>query len=203
MEVPLALNHVGVTVPDVFAAIDWYRDVFGMRLLMPPRVLERSVHQEAGSALGARFRVAWQAHLLTGNGAGVEVFQFLDPEPDPPEGESVPYTRRGAWHVCLTHPDPGTVLERAQARGGTVLSEPTAFVPGRPWMLAYLADPWGLVWEVMSASYAEVFANWPQPGQAPPEYAVRPDHLTSQRPAPVPSTSETSEPDPHHEGAHE
>ncbi|MGO1628691.1 MAG: VOC family protein [Microbacteriaceae bacterium] len=198
MGVPLALNHIGVTVPDVFAAIDWYQDVFGMRLLMPPRVLEGSVHREAGSALGPRFRTAWQAHLLTGNGAGVEVFQFLDPEPDfaSGTGENVPFTRLGTWHVCLTHPDPGLVMERGQARGGTVLSEPAVFVPGRPWMLAYIADPWGLVWEVMSASYAEVFANWPQPGQTTPaEYAVRPE-LTHPAPASPASGSD-------HEGAHE
>ncbi len=193
MEVPLALNHVGVTVPDVFAAIDWYAEVFGMRLLMPPRVLERPVHAEAGAALGPRFRTAWQAHLLTGNGTGIEVFQFLDPLPDPddaPEGDAVPFTRLGAWHICLTHPEPGDVAERARAAGGTVLSEPAVFVPGRPWRLAYLADPWGLVWEVMSASYAEVFANWPQPGQTPPEYAVRPHH---------PAAGESGS---HHEGAH-
>ncbi|MFT4042175.1 MAG: VOC family protein [Gordonia sp. (in: high G+C Gram-positive bacteria)] len=170
---PLPCNHIGITVPDVFAAIDWYSEVFGLTVLLPPRVLEPDSHAEARSALGPRFRKAWQAHLLTGNGTGIEVFEFLDPRPESAEA-AVPFVRRGSWHICLTHPDIPGVLDRAVSRGGVVLSEPAFFVPGRPWQLAYLADPWGLVWEVMNGTYAEVFANWPQPGQTePPVFARR------------------------------
>ena len=183
MPVPLAINHVGITVPDVFAAIDWYTDVFSMSVLLAPRVLEPGTHAEAASALGPRFRKAWQAHLLAGNGVGVEVFQFIDPPPEP-AGHEVPFTRRGAWHICLTHPDPRQVTDAVRRNGGTVLSEPAVFVPGRPWLLAYVGDPWGVVWEVMSASYAEAFGNWPQPGQTqPPVFANRPT-------APQPATTE-------------
>ena len=38
------------------------------------------------------------------------------------------------------------------------------FVPGRPWRNSYCCDPWGNAIELISASYAEVFAAWPQPG---------------------------------------
>lgn len=171
-QVSLPMNHVGITVPDVFAAIDWYGEVFGTSVLLPPRMLEPATHAESASALGPRFRKAWQAHLLTGNGTGIEVFQFLDPEPEPAE-VGVPFARRGSWHICLTHPDLPAVLDRATAHGGRVLSEPAWFVPGRPWQLTYLADPWGVVWEVMNASYAEVFGNWPQPGQTEPPTPVQ------------------------------
>jgi len=37
---PRALNHVGITVPDIHAAIDWYGRVFGFRRIMGPRRLE-------------------------------------------------------------------------------------------------------------------------------------------------------------------
>ena len=33
----LAINHIGVTVPDIHAAIDWYGEVFGFRCIMGPR----------------------------------------------------------------------------------------------------------------------------------------------------------------------
>lgn len=46
-----------------------------------------------------------------------EVFQFLDPEPDPPEGERVPFARRGAWHGCLS-------LISTPARSASETSEP-------------------------------------------------------------------------------
>lgn len=75
----------------------------------------------------------------------------------------------------MTHPDVAQALRVITDHGGAMLSEPTEFVPGRPWTLAYAADPWGTVLEIMSHSYAEVFSNWPQPGQTqPPTFVQRP-----------------------------
>jgi catechol 2,3-dioxygenase-like lactoylglutathione lyase family enzyme len=168
----LAVNHVGVTVPDVFGAIDWYGAVFGFRCIMGPRVLEVD-HREAATSLGPHFRRAWQAHLLCGNGVGIELFQFIDPPVQPRNADSqIDFTRRGPWHLCLTYPDVAQAIARITDEGGTMLSEPTAFVPGRPWILAYCSDPWGTVLEIMSHSYAEVFSNWPQPGQTEPPVLV-------------------------------
>lgn len=168
----LAVNHVGVTVPDVFGAIDWYGDVFGFRCIMGPRLLEVD-HREAASSLGPRFRRAWQAHLLCGNGVGIELFQFIDPPVQDHRGDDpIDFTRRGPWHLCLTYLDVAQAIALVTDNGGTMLSEPTAFVPGRPWVLAYCADPWGTVLEIMSHSYAEVFSNWPQPGQIEPPILI-------------------------------
>ncbi len=172
----LSVNHVGVTVPDVFAAIDWYHAVFGLRCIMGPRLLEPGRHDEARSAFGPRFKRAWQAHLLAANGVGLELFQFIDPPVDGrDERGPVPYTVRGPWHVCLTNQDVVGTVETVIRHGGTQLSDPVTFVPGRPWVLVYVADPWGTVLEVMSHSYAEVFSNWPQPGQTDnPTFIERP-----------------------------
>jgi catechol 2,3-dioxygenase-like lactoylglutathione lyase family enzyme len=30
----VVLNHVGLTAPDIFAAVDRYTDIFGLRLIM-------------------------------------------------------------------------------------------------------------------------------------------------------------------------
>lgn len=163
----LSVNHIGITVPDVFAAIDWYGAVFGLRCIMGPRLVEPGSHDEARSALGPRFRRAWQAHLLSANGVGLELFQFIEPPVDARDVTTpVPYTARGPWHVCFTHPDVAAALTTVVQHGGTVLSDPAHFVPGRPWVLSYVSDPWGTVLEVMSHTYAEVFSNWPQPGQS-------------------------------------
>jgi len=174
----LAINHVGVTVPDVFAAIDWYGEVFGFRCIMGPRVLQTTEHTEAANLFGSRFRRAWQAHLLTGNYVGVELFQFIDPPtrgPRPAE-EPVPWLDRGIWHLCITHPDVAAMVQRVTDHGGTLLLAPYQNVPGRPWTLAYTTDPWGTVLELMSHSYAEAFSNWPQPGQlTPPTLVPRPE----------------------------
>ncbi|MEU0508012.1 VOC family protein [Amycolatopsis sp. NPDC006125] len=174
----LAVNHVGLTVPDVFGAIDWYGQVFGFHCIMGPRVLEATGHGEAATVLGPRFRRAWQAHLLAGNSVGLELFQFIDPPTrgERAEDERVPYLDRGPWHLCLTHPDVPGVIDRIVDAGGTLVAPPYEFVPGRPWVLSYATDPWGTVLEIMSHSYAEAFANWPQPGQlTPPTLVPRPD----------------------------
>ncbi|MCM2394123.1 VOC family protein [Streptomyces albipurpureus] len=174
----LTVNHIGVTVPDIHAAIDWYGEVFGFRCIMGPRVLAPTGHAEAATVLGDRFRKAWQAHLLTANAVGIELFQFIDPPTRGrrPVEERVPYLDRGIWHLCLTYPDVEAMVTRITDAGGTLISAPYAFVPGRPWTLAYTTDPWGTVLEIMSHSYAEAFANWPQPGQlTAPTLVPRPE----------------------------
>ena len=161
------LNHVGVTVPDVRAAVDWYGRVFGFRCIMGPRVLRGGggASPETRSIFGDDFRVAYQAHLLTAGGVGLELFQFVDPPSEPPRS-GLGNLEPGPWHLCLTEPDVEAGAARVEAAGGRRLAPVAAFVPGRPWRLVYCADPWGTVIELMSHSYAEVFANWPQPGMA-------------------------------------
>ena len=75
---PIALNHIGITVPDIHAAIEWYGKVFGFRRIMGPRRLEPKLSDtaESGHILGPRFRKALQAHLVTANGIGLELFEF-------------------------------------------------------------------------------------------------------------------------------
>lgn len=161
--IALALNHVGIAVPDIFAAIDWYVALFGATHIMGPRVLEAdapATHETPG-IFGPRFRKAYQAHLLLANGVGLELFQFIDP---PVSADHASDWRRGIFHLALTHPDVDDLAARIVAAGGRKRIEPTDFAPGRPWRLCYCEDPWGTVIEIVSASYAEMFANWPQPG---------------------------------------
>lgn len=165
----LALNHVGLTVPDIFGAIDWYGALFGFSCIMGPRVLEpaAAATHETSPVFGPRFRRAYQAHLLTANGVGLELFQFIEP----PVAEAEPqmaYERRGPWHLCFTCPDVAGLVARIVEAGGRHHAGPFAFVPGRPWELAYCFDPWSNTLEIMSHSYPEVFSNWPQPGATQP-----------------------------------
>ena len=161
----LSVNHVGVSVPDIRAAITWYGHVFGFRCIMGPRVLRAgaAATAETSSIFGPDYRSAYQAHLLTANGVGIELFQFVEPEVGPRESD-LGWRRRGPWHICLTVPDLDAQLQRVLDFGGVQVCPVMRFVPGREWALVYTRDPWGTVIELMSHSYAEVFSNWPQPG---------------------------------------
>ncbi|WP_019180131.1 VOC family protein [Microbacterium yannicii] len=165
MTTALVVNHVGISVPDIVAAIDWYEKLFGFRCIMGPRVMRPSSEAtaETRQILGDRFREAWQAHLLTANGVGLELFQFIDPVVEPGTVD-IEYWRQGLWHLCLTDPDVAGAVARIVEAGGTQASPVTLFVPGKPYTLVYCRDPWGTTLEIMSHSYTEVFASWPQPG---------------------------------------
>lgn len=172
----LAFNHIGLTVPDIFGAIDWYRRVFGCSHIMGPRILEatHAATHETPGIFGPQFRKAYQAHLLTANGVGLELFQFIEPPVQTPS-ETMAYWNRGPFHFAFTHPDVDACAKAIVDAGGRKRIEPIDFVPGRPWRLCYCEDPWGNVIEIMSASYAEMFSNWPQPGMStPPTIVARP-----------------------------
>jgi catechol 2,3-dioxygenase-like lactoylglutathione lyase family enzyme len=169
------VNHIGLTVPDIFAAIDWYRDVLGFEHIMGPRVLEAAsaATAETSSILGPRFRRAYQAHLLADNGIGLELFQFVDPPVLDAEDETV-YWRRGYWHLCLTVADLPRTLQAVLDHGGQQVSAVADFVPGKPYQLVYCRDPFGLTLELLSHPYAEVFHDWPQDGMsAEPTWLLR------------------------------
>ncbi|HVL34035.1 MAG TPA: VOC family protein [Burkholderiales bacterium] len=170
------VNHVGLTVPDIFAAIDWYGEVLGFSHIMGPRLLEAAsaATHETPAIFGPRFRKAYQAHLLSGNGVGLELFQFIEPAVER-RADNFEYWKAGIFHLCVTDPDVEGLARRIAARGGRQRIPAFEFVPGRPYRLVYCEDPWGTVIEVMSHSYAEVFANWPQPGMsAAPRFVTRP-----------------------------
>ena len=162
---PRALNHIGITVPDIWGAIDWYGAVFGFAHVMGPRVLQAdsAATHETASIFGPRFRKAYQAHLVTANGIGLELFQFVDPPVEEP-AEKLEYWRRGVWHLAFTAPDIDEFCDRIVAAGGLRRIPTFEFIPGRPYRLIYCEDPWGNIIELFSHHYVEAFGNWPQPG---------------------------------------
>ena len=167
---PVTVNHVGICVGDVIAAIDFYRDALGMRCIMAPRVL-LPPSDPSRSPLGPLFKRAWQAHLISAEGVGFELFQFIDPPVAPNPGE-IRFWEPGTWHVCVTDSDVAGRAARIAAAGGRVWHEPVEFITGRPYRLVYCSDPWGTVIEVMSHTYSEVFSSWPQPGMTVPTVYV-------------------------------
>jgi catechol 2,3-dioxygenase-like lactoylglutathione lyase family enzyme len=160
MTAPLAINHVGVTVPDIDCAIDWYESVMGFRLIFRRLMEYRPQIPEVREIFGPLFARAHQAHLLSGNGVGIELFQFLDPPVEPPS-DNFRYWQTGIFHICVTDPDLEGLVERIVAGGGRQRTKIWSFLPGRPYELVYCEDPFGNVIEAFSHSYAETFSNMP------------------------------------------
>ncbi len=160
MAAPLAFNHVGMTVPDIDRAIEWYGSVMGFQLIFR-RLIEYQPHiPEVREIFGPLFNRAHQAHLLSANSVGIELFQFLDPPVAKPP-DNFRYWQTGLFHLCITDPDLDELVARMVDSGGRQRTRIFTFLPGRPYRLVYCEDPFGNIIEAFSHSYAETFSNMP------------------------------------------
>jgi catechol 2,3-dioxygenase-like lactoylglutathione lyase family enzyme len=165
---PRSFNHVGIGVSDIDQAVNWYREIFGFTLLRE-RFDVRSDDgsysgRQAGNVLGDRFRHMRMAHMGSGNGVGIELFQLLDP-PHEKRATSLEYWKSGFFHICITDPDvPGTV-GRIVERGGKQLSKIWNMEPNsRDYKMCYCEDIFGNIIEIYSHSYDQMYGGIPNHG---------------------------------------
>ncbi|MFW2587110.1 lactoylglutathione lyase family protein [Sagittula sp. SSi028] len=154
MTTPRTFSHIGLSVPDLEAAVKFYSDVLGFYTLMPP-----SEVVEDDSAIGLMctdvFGPGWQslriAHLSTGDGTGIELFEFAGnyaPE------DNLDYRRHGTFHFAIQDPDLEGLLAKIVAAGGKQRMPVREYFPGeKPYRMVYVEDPFGNVFELYSHSY--------------------------------------------------
>ncbi|MCP4379819.1 MAG: glyoxalase [Hyphomicrobiales bacterium] len=158
---PRPLHHIGVTVSDMKKAISFYEEVFGYRLFTGPVELTREgdMRGQLENVLGPGFRKLKIAHLSTGTGVGLELFEPIDP-PFERQEDDVAYWKSGTTHFCVTDPDIEGMIARIEANGGKQLSE---IWDDRPplgkYFMVYCQDPFGTLIEVHTHSY-EIVQGW-------------------------------------------
>ncbi|KAH7146871.1 Glyoxalase/Bleomycin resistance protein/Dihydroxybiphenyl dioxygenase [Dactylonectria estremocensis] len=157
----LLFNHVGISVPNLDAAIDFYTNVFGFHVL---RLVarDRVEHPEAPvfKMYGRQLQKVKVAFLTTGNGIGFEIFEFVDP---PYNGQAAggerfedgTYTQGGFFHIAITTADIVAVTKRAVEKGGRDISGLVDIYGNNA---SYISDPWGNVIELMTISYERMNA---------------------------------------------
>jgi catechol 2,3-dioxygenase-like lactoylglutathione lyase family enzyme len=142
------VDHVGLTVTDLDAAIAWYGEVFGLRVLRGPDVIggdEERVRDIFGPGL-ADFRIAY---LGTDTGARLQLFEFVEPAVER-RSETFEYWRTGISHVGLGCVDVAATVALLEARGGRRRSAIHGEPPGP--LYCYCEDPDGNVIEVITPS---------------------------------------------------
>lgn len=158
---PRGLAHVGLTVPDIEAAIDWYQNILGFTHIDGPHTITASegyAGRQAVNLLGD-FETMRLAHLATGNQIGVELFEF-----ESTVGESVPdVSGPGLFHLCVIDPDVEGLAARIDEHGGDHYSEVwQIFEDDENYSLTYCRDPFGNLLEIYSHSHERIYSNRPE-----------------------------------------
>ena len=158
---PRNFSHIGISVPDVDAAVKFYTDVMGWYLIMQPTDVSED-HSPIGEMCTDVFGAGWEkcriAHLSTGDRIGVELFEFKNQEN--PE-DNFEYWKTGVFHFCVQDPNLEELVEKVVAAGGKKrMPKPRYYYPGtKPYRMIYMEDPFGNILEIYSHSYELTYSE--------------------------------------------
>ncbi len=156
----VSFNHVGIGVADIAAAVAWYGEVFGLKLVRGPFEVRSDLEsggEQARDVLGASFRCMWMAHMATSDGIGIELFQLVDP-PHERREPALEYWKSGVFHIALTTGDIVSLTRRVVECGGRQRSAVWLNQPPHPAKkMVYLEDPWGTIIELYSHLYEHMY----------------------------------------------
>ena len=151
---PRAFSHIGLSVPDLDAAVTFYAEVLGFYVIMAPtEVVEDD--SDIGRMCTDVFGPGWQrlriAHLSTADRIGIELFEF---EGNAAPADNLDFRRHGTFHFAIQDPDLEGLLARIVAAGGRQRMPVREYFPGKkPYRMVYVEDPFGIVFELYSHGY--------------------------------------------------
>ncbi|MDN5567972.1 MAG: lactoylglutathione lyase family protein [Paracoccus sp. (in: a-proteobacteria)] len=151
---PRSFSHIGLSVPDLDAAVSFYSKVMGFYIIMQPTEVtedDSDIGQMCTDVFGAGWKRLRIAHLATADRIGFELFEFdSNVAPD----DNLPFRRHGTFHFAIQDPDLEGLLARIVAAGGRQRMPVREYFPDeKPYRMVYVEDPFGIVFEIYSHSY--------------------------------------------------
>jgi catechol 2,3-dioxygenase-like lactoylglutathione lyase family enzyme len=153
------LAHTGVCVPDCEAAVAFYRDVLGLRVLSPPYVMDgEAIRDDMGELVADP---AMKAAIVGFDGDGdrvLEVIEYL--RVDGSARSRGGLSEHGLSHVGLICEDIEVTRAELEGKGVRFLVDGIADVARV--RTTWFADPWGVVFILVEKSRPErpYFAQW-------------------------------------------
>lgn len=135
------MNHVGISVADLQRSIEFYRDGFGMRVVVQKQ-FGGELYETIMALRGATGNVA----LLSAANLQIELFEFARPKPKPFDSHR-PVCDYGINHFCIDVVDIETECDRLTALGASFHCPPMAFFGIAK--VTYGRDPDGNVFELV------------------------------------------------------
>ena len=166
-----AFNHVAVSVTDIDSAMRWYRDVIQMTILVEPMEITTHEKEEKNydphlatimrTIFGPRLGKVKICHMTSANGAGIELFQFIEPAAESrlEEQNNFEYWKTGYFHIALTEPHIEELANKIASTGGKRRTNVMELVPGSSRKFCFCEDPFGNIIEIYSHSYEQFWAN--------------------------------------------
>ena len=138
------IAHTAVCVPDVEAAVEWYRSVLGLTVLSPPYLVEGdAIEHDMGELVPSP--VAVKAAILGFPDGGDRVLEVIEypraPGRSRPPDASV--TDHGFTHVGLVCDDIAATRAELERKGVRFITRGNAEIVGL--RTTWFADPHGLV----------------------------------------------------------
>lgn len=152
------LAHTGVCVPDCEAAVAFYRDVLGLRVLSPPYVMTGNAIRDDMGELVADPGMKAAVVGFDGDGDRVlEVIEYLEADG---AGAGRALTDHGLSHVGLICEDLDATRAELESKGVRFLVSGIAEVARV--RTTWFADPWGVVFILVEKSRPQrpYFAQW-------------------------------------------
>jgi lactoylglutathione lyase family protein len=155
MSSPVSFSHIGITVPDLDRAVDFYTKALGLYLIMPPTNISHD-DSPIGVMCDDVFGEGWGsfriAHMATADRIGVELFEFPNTTA---ERRPFEYWRPGLFHFCMQDPDLEARVKLIEEHGGRQRMEKVRYYypDQKPYRMVYCEDPFGNIVELYSHSY--------------------------------------------------
>lgn len=182
-----SFNHVALSVPSVEAAAEWYCSIFGFarvrndalfsRITDPNNVIFESMSKRypgsqkhsielttcgSASVYPPTLNAVKVAYLVTSDGIGLELFEFIDPpyrrpvsisEQGSPNYTPEMYARGGFFHIAITVGDVDVTCRNVVSTGGQQIGKTIQMGSDKA---LYLMDPWGNVIELLTRDFVNV-----------------------------------------------
>jgi catechol 2,3-dioxygenase-like lactoylglutathione lyase family enzyme len=162
---PRRIAHVGLTVPRLEAAVEWYRRVLGFETIASPTEVRADVGHAgrlASAVFGPGFVALRQAHLGSASAVALELFEFAETNPAAaPDGFD--YSRSGWFHLCVVDRDIEGLCRLIEGSGGRRLTAVMPIFEQGPYRMCYCQDPFGNVLEVYTHTHEQTYSNQPMP----------------------------------------
>ena len=154
------LAHTGVCVPDVEAAVAWYRDVLGLEVLSPPYLIEgEAIAADMGELVpDPRLKAAILGFPADGDRV-LEVIEYPGVTGSDLRRDTA-LTDHGLSHVALLCADIEATRRDLEAKGVQFLVSGIADVARV--RTTWFVDPWGVVFILVEKSRPDrpYFAQW-------------------------------------------